>query len=96
MRVILAATIRVENQPLAYAWQKLPALSWVPLPEMPWASGPTGTTTWRVLRRDYGDWITTYADPKPGRYHSDLKAGQLSQGDHSPPDAAFARRARRL
>ena len=33
-----------------------------------------------VLRRDYGEWITTYADPKPGRYHSDLKAGQLSQG----------------
>lgn len=33
-----------------------------------------------VLRRDYGDWITTYADPKPGRYHSGLKAGQLSQG----------------
>ncbi len=32
-----------------------------------------------VLRRDYGDWITTYTDPKPGRYHSDLKAGQLSQ-----------------
>lgn len=33
-----------------------------------------------VLRHDYGDWITTYADPKPGRYHSGLKAGQLSQG----------------
>lgn len=33
-----------------------------------------------VLRRDYGDWITTYVDPKPGRYHSGLKAGQLSQG----------------
>ncbi|SFE88872.1 ADP-ribosylglycohydrolase family protein [Nitrosomonas sp. Nm166] len=33
-----------------------------------------------VLRRDYSDWITTYVDPKPGRYHSDLKAGQLSQG----------------
>jgi ADP-ribosylglycohydrolase len=33
-----------------------------------------------VLRRDYGDWITTYVDPKPGRYHCDLKAGQLSQG----------------
>jgi ADP-ribosylglycohydrolase len=33
-----------------------------------------------VLRRDYGDWITTYADPKPGRYHSGLRAGQLSQG----------------
>lgn len=33
-----------------------------------------------VLRGDYGEWITTYADPKPGRYHSGLKAGQLSQG----------------
>lgn len=33
-----------------------------------------------ALRRDYGDWITTYTDPKPGRYHSELKAGQLSQG----------------
>jgi ADP-ribosylglycohydrolase len=33
-----------------------------------------------VLRRDYGDWITTYTDPKPGRYHSGLRAGQLSQG----------------
>jgi len=33
-----------------------------------------------MLRRDYGDWITTYVDPKPGRYHSGLKAGQLSQG----------------
>ena len=33
-----------------------------------------------VFRRDYGDWITTYVDPKPGRYHCDLKAGQLSQG----------------
>jgi ADP-ribosylglycohydrolase len=33
-----------------------------------------------ALRRDYGDWITTYTDPKPGRYHSELKGGQLSQG----------------
>lgn len=31
------------------------------------------------LRRDYGDWITDYTDPKPGRYHDGLKAGQLSQ-----------------
>jgi len=31
------------------------------------------------LRRDYGDWITGYTDPRPGRYHSGLKAGQLSQ-----------------
>ncbi len=31
------------------------------------------------LRRDYGPWITEYTDPKPGRYHAGLKAGQLSQ-----------------
>src|SRR6478735_3210425 len=31
------------------------------------------------MRRDYGDWITGYTDPKPGRYHAGLKAGQLSQ-----------------
>ncbi|MCX5883808.1 MAG: ADP-ribosylglycohydrolase family protein [Deltaproteobacteria bacterium] len=31
------------------------------------------------LRRDYGDWINDYTDPKPGRYHDGLKAGQLSQ-----------------
>jgi ADP-ribosylglycohydrolase len=30
-------------------------------------------------RRDYGDWITSYTDPKPHRYHGGLKAGQLSQ-----------------
>jgi ADP-ribosylglycohydrolase len=31
------------------------------------------------LRKDYGDWITGYTDPKPGRYHAGMKAGQLSQ-----------------
>ena len=31
------------------------------------------------LRSDYGPWITDYTDPKPGRYHDGLKAGQLSQ-----------------
>lgn len=31
------------------------------------------------LRRDYGDWIDDYTDPKPGRYHDGCKAGQLSQ-----------------
>jgi ADP-ribosylglycohydrolase len=31
------------------------------------------------MRRDYGDWISGYTDPKPNRYHADLKAGQLSQ-----------------
>ena len=31
------------------------------------------------MRRDYGDWITDYTDPRPNRYHAGLKAGQLSQ-----------------
>jgi ADP-ribosylglycohydrolase len=31
------------------------------------------------LHRDYGVWITGYTDPKPGRYHAGLKAGQSSQ-----------------
>ncbi|MGD0584712.1 MAG: ADP-ribosylglycohydrolase family protein [Oryzomonas sp.] len=31
------------------------------------------------LRRDYGEWISGYTDPRPGRYHAGLKAGQLSQ-----------------
>lgn len=31
------------------------------------------------MRRDYGNWITGYTDPKPHRYHGRLKAGQLSQ-----------------
>ena len=32
-----------------------------------------------ALRRDYGPWISGYTDPKPGRYHDGLKAGQQSQ-----------------
>jgi ADP-ribosylglycohydrolase len=31
------------------------------------------------MRRDYGDWITGYTNPKPNRYHAGLKAGQPSQ-----------------
>jgi ADP-ribosylglycohydrolase len=31
------------------------------------------------LRRDYGDWISGYTDPKPNRYHGGMKAGQLDQ-----------------
>ena len=31
------------------------------------------------LRRDYGAWISDYTEPRPGRYHSGLKPGQLSQ-----------------
>jgi len=30
-------------------------------------------------QRDYGTWISNYTDPRPERYHSQLKAGQLSQ-----------------
>jgi ADP-ribosylglycohydrolase len=31
------------------------------------------------LHRDFGDWISGYTDPKPGRYHSGMHAGQLDQ-----------------
>ncbi len=34
------------------------------------------------LRRDYGDWIDGYTDPKPGRYHDGIKAGRLSQAGY--------------
>jgi ADP-ribosylglycohydrolase len=32
--------------------------------------------------RDYGTWITTYTDPKKGRYHEHEKAGNLSQSGY--------------
>jgi ADP-ribosylglycohydrolase len=41
--------------------------------------GPHWYYSLTELRRDYGDWIDGYTDPKPGRYHEGLKAGQLSQ-----------------
>ena len=31
------------------------------------------------MRRDYGEWIEGYTDPKPGRYHDVMRAGQSSQ-----------------
>lgn len=31
------------------------------------------------LRADFGPWINGYTEPKPGRYHAGLKAGDLSQ-----------------
>ena len=34
------------------------------------------------MRRDYGEWIDGYTDPKPGRYHAGCKAGQLSQAGY--------------
>ena len=41
--------------------------------------GPHGYYDRAELRRDYGEWITGYTDPRPGRYHAGLKAGQSSQ-----------------
>ena len=43
------------------------------------ALGPHWYYSLPELRRDFGDWIDDYTDPKPGRYHDGLKAGQLSQ-----------------
>ncbi len=43
------------------------------------ALGPHWYYDLAELRRTYGAWITGYTDPKPGRYHAGLKAGQLSQ-----------------
>lgn len=43
------------------------------------ALGPHWYYDLSELRRDYGDWIDGYTDPKSGRYHDGLKAGQLSQ-----------------
>ena len=31
------------------------------------------------LRKEYGDWIDDYVDPKPGRYHAGMQAGKLDQ-----------------
>ncbi len=31
------------------------------------------------LRRDHGPWISGYTEPRPGRYHAGMKAGELSQ-----------------
>jgi ADP-ribosylglycohydrolase len=31
------------------------------------------------LRHEFGDWISDYTAPRPGRYHAGLKAGELSQ-----------------
>ncbi|MGA7904240.1 MAG: ADP-ribosylglycohydrolase family protein [Terrimicrobiaceae bacterium] len=43
------------------------------------AVGPHWYYDLEELRRDYGNWITGYTDPKPNRYHAGLKAGQPSQ-----------------
>jgi ADP-ribosylglycohydrolase len=43
------------------------------------ALGPHWYYNLNDLRNDYGDWIDDYTDPKPGRYHDGIKAGQPSQ-----------------
>lgn len=44
--------------------------------------GPHWYYDLEALRRDYGDWIDDYTDPRPGRYHEGMKAGQLSQAGY--------------
>ena len=41
--------------------------------------GPHWYYNLHELHRDFGKWIDGYTEPKPGRYHEGLKAGQLSQ-----------------
>ncbi|WP_419659125.1 ADP-ribosylglycohydrolase [Desulfosarcina variabilis str. Montpellier] len=43
------------------------------------ALGPHWYYDLAELRNDYGDWIDDYTNPKPGRYHDGIKAGQPSQ-----------------
>lgn len=43
------------------------------------ALGPHWYYDLDALRAAYGDWITDYTEPKSGRYHAGLKAGQSSQ-----------------
>ncbi|MER1968368.1 ADP-ribosylglycohydrolase family protein [Castellaniella sp. GW247-6E4] len=46
------------------------------------ALGPHWYYDLDALRADYGAWITDYTDPRPGRYHAGLKAGQSSQAGY--------------
>ena len=46
------------------------------------ALGPHWYYDLAEMRRDYGEWITDYTDPRPNRYHAGLKAGQLSQAGY--------------
>lgn len=43
------------------------------------ALGPHWYYDLDALRHDFGAWITDYTEPKPGRYHAGLHAGQSSQ-----------------
>lgn len=46
------------------------------------ALGPHWYYDLEQLRKDYGDWVSDYTDPRPDRYHAGLKAGQLSQAGY--------------
>lgn len=46
------------------------------------ALGPHWYYDLEQLRKDYGDWVSDYTDPQPNRYHTGLKAGQLSQAGY--------------
>ncbi|MDN5863085.1 MAG: ADP-ribosylglycohydrolase family protein, partial [Salinisphaera sp.] len=43
------------------------------------ALGPHWYYDLDALRRDYGQWIDDYTDPRPDRYHGGMRAGQSSQ-----------------
>lgn len=43
------------------------------------ALGPHWYYDLAALHADYGDWISTYTDPRPDRYHAGMKGGQSSQ-----------------
>lgn len=46
------------------------------------ALGPHWYYNLEEMRRDYGEWVSDYTDPKADRYHAGLKAGQLSQSGY--------------
>lgn len=46
------------------------------------ALGPHWYYDLAQLRADYGEWISDYSAPRPGRYHAGLRAGQVSQAGH--------------
>jgi ADP-ribosylglycohydrolase len=41
--------------------------------------GPHWYYDLREMRKEYGDWIDDYTEPKPDRYHGGLEAGEISQ-----------------
>ncbi len=58
------------------------------------ALGPHWYYNLDELHVDYGNWVSDYTDPKEGRYHAGLKAGQSSQAGVGPaviPASPFAK-----